>query len=216
MKVKICGLTNLEDALAAIEAGADLLGFNFYPKSSRYIKPETAAAIVRQLRSRDRGPTLVGVFVNSSLTEIRSVLDLVGLDLAQLHGDEPVMTVAELNRRAFRALRPTSIEEAEADAEWYAPYSPMAPALLIDAYRKDRYGGTGQAADWSIAAKIALTYPILLAGGLAPDNVAEAIAQVNPWGVDVASGVEAAPGRKDIRKLRAFIEAARRYESVKS
>ena len=214
MKVKICGITRLDEALMSIEFGADLLGFNFYPKSPRFITPAAARVIVQQIGSIDRRPTLVGVFVNSSLVEIQAMLNSVDLDLAQLHGGEPVMTVARLNHRAFKALRPTSIEEA--DAEWYAPYGPAAPALLIDAYRSDRFGGTGHQADWSIAAKIALAYPILLAGGLTPDNVAEAIAQVQPWGVDVASGIESMPGRKDVQKLRAFIEAAKRYESVKS
>ncbi len=209
MKVKICGITNISDAQAAIEAGADLLGFNFYTQSSRYIAPEKAREIAVHLRrSGEQRPLLVGVFVNSPLEEVRSILEIAQIDLAQLHGDEPVNVLEQLNGRGFKALRPTSETEAEIDAEWFAPHGPNAPVLLIDAYRKDQYGGTGHTADWSIATKLAQQYPILLAGGLTPDNVAEAIRQVRPWGVDVASGVECAPGKKDVEKMRLFVERA--------
>lgn len=210
MKVKICGITHIDDARAAMEAGADLLGFNFYLRSPRYIVPEKAREIVTHLRRSDGpGPLLVGVFVNSPLEEVRSILEIAQIDLAQLHGDEPVSVVEQLNGRGFKALRPTSETEAEIDAEWFAPYGPNAPVLLVDAYRKEQYGGTGHTADWTIATKLAQQYPILLAGGLTPDNVAEAVRQVRPWGVDVASGVECAPGKKDAAKMRAFVERAR-------
>jgi phosphoribosylanthranilate isomerase len=209
VKIKICGITNIDDARAAIETGADLLGFNFYPKSPRYIAPEKAREIAAHLRrSSGQGPLLVGVFVNSPLEDIQSILEIAQIDLAQLHGDEPVHVVEQLYGRGFKALRPTSEAEAEIDAEWFAPYGPNAPVLLVDAYRKDQYGGTGHVADWSIATKLAQQYPILLAGGLTLDNVAEAIRQVRPWGVDVASGVEYAPGKKDAEKMRAFVERA--------
>ena len=213
MKVKICGITNSDDAHAAIEAGADLLGFNFYAKSPRYIAPEKARKIIAEIRSEGRGPLLVGVFVNAPPEEVRSILKIAQLDLAQLHGDEPVHVLERLNGRAFKALRPTSETEAEIDAEWFAPYGPNAPVLLIDAYRKDQYGGTGHTADWSIATKMAQQYPILLAGGLAPENVSEAIRQVRPWGVDVASGVEMSPGKKDVGKLKLFVERCRRMDN---
>jgi phosphoribosylanthranilate isomerase len=208
MKVKICGITNLDDAQAALAAGADLLGFNFYPKSPRYIAPQKAREIAAQIRSDDPRRLLVGVFVNSPLEEVRSILASAQIDLAQLHGDEPVRVLEQLNGRGFKALRPTSEEEAALDAEWFAPYGPNAPVLLVDAYRKDQYGGTGHTADWSIATKLAQRYPILLAGGLTPENVAEAVSQVRPWGVDVASGVEVSPGKKDAGKMRAFVERA--------
>jgi phosphoribosylanthranilate isomerase len=208
VKVKICGITNIDDAQAAIEAGADLLGFNFYAKSPRYIAPEKAREIAAQIRADGQGPLLVGVFVNSALEEVRSILEIAQIDLAQLHGDEPVRVVEQLNGRAFKALRPTSENEAEVDAEWFAPYGPNAPVLLIDAYRKDQYGGTGHTADWSIATRLAQQYPILLAGGLTPENVAEAVRQVRPWGVDVASGVEVSPGKKDAAKMKLFVERA--------
>jgi len=196
----------MDDARAALQAGADLLGFNFYAKSPRYIAPEKACELAMQIRSSDHQPLLVGVFVNSPLEEIRSILKIAQIDLAQLHGDEPVRMVEQLNGRGFKALRPTSEKEAEIDAEWFAPHGPNAPVLLVDAYRKDQYGGTGHTADWSIATKLAQRYPILLAGGLTPENVAEAIRQVRPWGVDVASGVESAPGKKDAVKMKLFVE----------
>jgi len=206
MKVKICGITNLDDAREAIEAGADLLGFNFYARSPRYIPPGNAREITAQIRADGGRPLLVGVFVNSPLEEMRSILEIAQIDLAQLHGDEPVRVAEQLNGRGLKALRPTSETEAEIEAERFAPYGPPAPALLIDAYRKDQYGGTGHTADWSIATRLAQQYPILLAGGLTPENVAEAIQQVRPWGVDVASGVEVSPGKKDAAKMRAFVE----------
>jgi phosphoribosylanthranilate isomerase len=209
MKVKICGITNIDDARAAMVAGADLLGFNFYAKSPRYITPAKAGEIAAEIRSDGAGPLLVGVFVNAPLDGVRSIMEIAQIDLAQLHGDEPVSVVEQLHGRGFKALRPTSETEAEIDAEWFAPYGPNAPVLLIDAYRKDQYGGTGHVADWSIATKLAQQYPILLAGGLTPDNVADAIKQVRPWGVDVASGVECAPGKKDAVKMRAFVECVR-------
>ena len=208
MKVKICGITNRDDAQAALDAGADLLGFNFYSKSPRYIVPEKARDIAAQVRSGGQRPLLVGVFVNSVAEEIRSILEIAQIDLAQLHGDEPVNILEQLHGRGFKALRPTSEEEAGIDAEWFAPYGPNAPVLLVDAYRKDQYGGTGHTADWTIATKLAQRYPILLAGGLTPDNVAEAIRQVKPWGVDVASGVEVSPGKKDAAKMKLFVERA--------
>jgi phosphoribosylanthranilate isomerase len=204
VKVKICGITNLEDAQAAIEAGADLLGFNFYRKSARYIEPEAAHLIVGKIRSGGRVPQLIGVFVNSPLIEVQSILREVDLDQAQLHGDESIELLAQVE--GFKALRPQSLDEAEKQTKTYAVESE--PTVLIDAYRKGEYGGTGQVGDWSIAAKIAREYPILLAGGLTPDNVAEAIRQVQPWGVDVASGVESSPGKKDVAKMRALIANA--------
>ena len=205
MKVKICGITNLEDAQAAIEAGADLLGFNFYRKSARYIEPVTARSIVAQIRSGARVPQVIGVFVNAAALEIQSIMREVDLDQAQLHGDESVELLKQI--KGFKAIRPQSLEEAEKQAKTYAVMNE--PALLIDAYRTGEYGGTGQTGDWSIAATMAQQYPILLAGGLTPDNVTDAIRQVQPWGVDVASGVESAPGKKDATKMKMFIARAR-------
>lgn len=217
-RVKICGLTNLDDALAAAEAGADLLGFIFYDKSPRYITPTEVRAIVTQLRPADhrlpiadhRSPLLVGVFVNPSLEQVVRTLDYCGLDLAQLHGEEAAELLAALPGRAFKALRPRDAAEAASQAAAFARFGPASgPDLLVDAYHPTLRGGAGQTGDWSLAASLAGRHRLLLAGGLTPDNVAQAIAQVHPWGVDVASGVEAAPGRKDHGRVRAFVAEAK-------
>jgi phosphoribosylanthranilate isomerase len=209
VRVKICGITTLDDALAAVDSGADMLGFNFYRPSPRYLAPAACASIVAALRSRAEAVEMVGVFVNVSLVEIRAILDDCGLDLAQLSGDEPVETARALGERAFKAFRPSSLDAARRDATGYACGQKRAPALLLDAARPGQYGGTGQAADWDLAAHLARDYPILLAGGLSPQNVAAAVAQVRPWGVDVASGVESTPGRKDRFKMVRFVTVAR-------
>ncbi len=209
-KIKICGIKTLPDALAAIEAGANYLGFNFYPKSVRFIEKETCAQITSVLKREHPHIKLVGVFVNASVEEVRNILETCSLDLAQLHGDETPEMLKQLAPRAFKALRgvPENIEAYARDE---------APACLIDAAVKGAYGGTGVTADWSAAAELAKRYPLLLAGGLTPDNVAEAVRQVRPWGVDVASGVEvplqsggkAGPGAKDAGRMKAFVQAVR-------
>lgn len=214
MKIKICGITNLEDAQAAIEAGADLLGFVFYPKSRRYVEPETAAAIISKLTMQyaTRNTQYAGVFVDERVNRVREILDQCRLDLAQLHGSEPPVEVRMLQPQAYKALRPRQRGDAEAAAATYAPVMDIAsdrPAFLIDAYHPWQFGGTGETTDWMAARVLAWRFPILLAGGLTPENVADAIRVVEPWGVDVSSGVEAEPGKKDHRKVRAFIEAVR-------
>jgi phosphoribosylanthranilate isomerase len=206
MHIKICGLTNLDDALAAVEAGADLLGFNLYPPSPRFIAPEICARLVAALPAHTRAKVkAVGVFVNEDPNRVRAILGDCGLDLAQLHGDEPPDHLRQLGGRAFKGVRGS----ASNDLDRFAAASAGRPALLIDTYNPKLYGGTGQTADWGAARAVASQYPIMLAGGLNPDNVAAAIAQVSPWGVDTASGVEVAPGRKDYRKVVAFVQAAR-------
>lgn len=207
VRVKICGITTVDDALAAIDAGADMLGFNFYSQSPRYIMPAACQQIVSRITHHASHITLVGVFVNSPLAEVKAILDDCGLHLAQLHGDEPPEFVEALDGRAFKGLRPTTLEQAQAEARRFARRG--APALLVDAYRPGTYGGTGQTGDWSLARALAEEYPILLAGGLTPENVAEAVVQVRPWGVDVASGVESNPGHKDALKMRTFVRAAK-------
>ncbi len=208
MKIKICGITNLEDALAAVEEGADMLGFNFHPQSPRYVKPESCAAIINLMAARGVHATTVGVFVNSPLEEVSALLARCGLDLAQLHGDEPPKQLAALGDRAFKALRPATLE-ALVEAEQAYPENGRAPGFLVDAYQPGKYGGTGHPADWSLAREAARHRPILLAGGLSPETVEAAIREVRPWGVDVASGCEAAPGRKDRQKIAAFVRAVR-------
>lgn len=209
--VKICGTTNLTDAQVAVAAGADLLGFILYPKSPRYVAPATVGAIVAALRAQGSAPLLVGVFVNAAPGFVAATLADTGLDLAQLHGDEEPAAFAPLAGRIFKALRPLGLEDALTAAARWGPLAPASgPQLLIDAYDPRAYGGTGQRADWAVAAQVAARYPrLVLAGGLSAENVAAAVQAVQPWGVDVASGVEAAPGRKDPAQVHAFVRAAK-------
>lgn len=211
-RVKICGLTNLADGQHALDAGADLLGFIFYERSPRYVDPKTVASIASTLKSSlsTLHPLLVGVFVNPSYDEVNRTLDTCGLDLAQLHGEEDPELLARLSGRAFKALRPRTIEEAETLAARFGSLGPAGgPDFLVDAYHPDARGGTGQTGDWNLAAGLAQRRRLLLAGGLTPENVAEAIRQVRPWGVDVASGVESAPGRKDPGRMKTFVAAVK-------
>lgn len=208
MKIKICGITVLEDALAALDAGADMLGFNFYPLSPRCIARTACAEMIAAIRSRGYGATLVGVFVNLPPDEVRGILDECGLDLAQLSGDEPPADLMRLRERAFKAIRPRDVGDAVELTTRYARRG-ASPALLVDAATgAGQFGGTGRTGDWDAARVAAAQHPILLAGGLRPENVAAAIAAARPWGVDVASGVEASPGRKDAAKMKAFVRAA--------
>lgn len=213
-KVKICGLTNLADAQVALTAGADLLGFIFYAKSPRYVAPATVATIVSELRAA-AGPNpsfaCVGVFVNHSQAEVEEIVTTVGLDFIQLHGNEEIEQLLALQGRAFKALRPPDRQSAHTQAAHFAPHGPpTGPRWFLDAYDPHAYGGTGKRADWGVAAELARQYPgLLLAGGLNAENVAEAVAVVQPWGVDVSSGVEASPGLKDHEKVRAFVRAVK-------
>lgn len=214
VQVKICGITNLEDATVAVQAGADLLGFVFYGPSPRYIEPARAGDIIAALRERGGHCRFAGVFVNSPLHQVQTTIARAHLDLAQLHGSEPPELVRALSPCAFKALRPIHPDEARGLVAYYGPALPNnpAPTFMVDAYSAKQYGGTGERADWSIAAEIARSFPILLAGGLDPENVAAAIRAVEPWGVDVSSGVERAPGLKDHAKVRRFIAAAKKGE----
>ena len=215
VKIKICGLTNLEDAQVAVDAGADMLGFIFYEKSPRYVDPQAVAGIVSAVRNTARAgypetvaPRFVGVFVNAARDEIAATLNRCGLDLAQLHGEEDPAILAALAGRAFKAVRPRTVAEAEDAVRRFAPVGQEAgPDILLDAYHPALRGGTGETGDWSLATGLTSRYRVLLAGGLTPDNVGDAIRQVAPWGVDVASGVEAAPGRKDHERVRKFVAA---------
>jgi len=205
-KIKICGIKTLNDALAAIHAGADYLGFNFYPKSVRFVEKESCAEKTSVLKKDFPHIKLVGVFVNSSVEEMKDILETCSLDLAQLHGDETSEILSALNGKAFKAFRgvPENINGFARDD---------APAFLVDAAVKGLYGGSGVTADWSGAAELAKKYPLLLAGGLTAENVAGAVRRVKPWGVDVASGVESAPGEKDAAKLSAFVKKVRGVEN---
>ena len=214
--VKICGVTTLDNALACAEAGADLLGLNFYPPSPRSVAPDAARIITDGLRAAlgDRCPLLVGVFVNLEADAIDTIMTRAGLDAAQLSGDEAPEVVAALDGRAFKAIRPRSREQGLVLAGQYLPYAPTdvrLPALLVDAYHKELYGGTGEQTSAEVALAIAsFTGRLMLAGGLTPENVAARVDAIRPWAVDTASGVErGTPGHKDPARVRAFVEAVR-------
>ncbi len=204
MKIKICGITNANDAAQAVASGADALGFVLYRKSPRFVEPATVRALVADL------PPFVlsvGVFVNESAEVVRNLMDQCGLSLAQLHGDETAAFCEQLGRPALKALRLKDRGSFLALAEFQGRANIR--GFVIDAFSDQAYGGTGHTADWTLAAEAAKAAPILLAGGLTPANVFQAIQSVRPYGVDVSSGVEAAPGRKDPAKVKAFIESAR-------
>ena len=204
--VKICGITNGPDARAACEAGANLLGFNFYEKSPRNITSSDASKIRAQL---PQDVEVVGIFVNAKPAAIASLSSSLRLNAAQLHGDETPPTVAEVARtiRVFKAFRVDADFSLAALDEY-----PDAYALLFDAAHAGQYGGTGRTTDWALARRAALSRRIILAGGLKVENVAAAIRLVHPFAVDVASGVESKPGKKDHGKLREFIQEVRRAE----
>ena len=193
----------MNDALSAIEAGADMLGFNFYPKSPRYIEKDTCVEIASVLKKDYPHIKLVGVFVNATVNEIKDILQICSLDLAQLHGDESVEMLNALEGKSFKAFRGKVDEQLIVKNE---------PAFLIDAQVKDVYGGSGVKADWNMASELAQKYNFLLAGGLTPENVGDAVSRGKPWGVDVASGVESSPGVKDEAKVSAFIKAVREID----
>jgi phosphoribosylanthranilate isomerase len=205
--VKICGITNFSDAQAAVDAGANALGLNFYPRSPRFIAKADAARIRIRLPEEVES---VGVFVNASAADVAALYRDVRFSAAQLHGDEAPELVAELSRmlkviKAFGVAADFPLEKLE---EFRGAF-----AFLLDAAQAGQYGGTGHTTDWAVARKAAATHRIILAGGLKAENVGEAIRFVRPYGVDVASGVETKPGRKDHGKLREFIQEVRRAET---
>lgn len=200
-KVKICGITNLADARVAVAAGADALGFNFHEKSPRFVPLEAAAEISRQL------PPFVlrvGVFVNAPADFILHAIRESGLAMLQFHGDEPPEFCSQfglMTMKAFRVRGPVTLEEIP---------QYQTDAYLLDAFSSTTFGGTGEKFNWDLAVEAQkFGKPVFLAGGLTPENVADAIRQVRPFGVDVSSGVESAPGKKDHAKIKAFITAAR-------
>jgi len=195
--IKICGITNIEDALAAIDAGADALGFNFYSESPRYIDPETAEVLVQEL------PEMiikVGVFVDAAEDFVRPVAQLVELNYLQFHGDETPYYCEQFATPYWKAFRLRD-EKTLGLMEKFEPY-----AYLIDAYEEGVLGGTGQRADWDLASRACQLGRIVLAGGLNPENVEQAIDTVHPWGIDVCSGVEIEPGVKDHKAMAELIE----------
>jgi phosphoribosylanthranilate isomerase len=199
MFVKVCGITRLDDARHAIDRGATALGFIFWPRSPRYIEPARAAEIIAGLPS---SVTPVGVFVNEPADGVRRIAATTGIGVVQLHGDE---SPAFADQVGLPIVRSMTLDAASTVMDAW----PAGTALLLDAADRERRGGTGQRVDWPRAAAIARRRRLILAGGLTPENVADAIACVDPYGVDVSSGVEAAPGIKDAAKVARFLENAR-------
>jgi phosphoribosylanthranilate isomerase len=201
IRVKICGITNLADAQVAVAAGADALGFIFYDRSPRFVPAKTAAEISRALPPF---ALRAGVFVNPSAELVLRAIGECGLSLLQFHGDEPPAFCTQFGLMSMKAFRIRDAGSLKALPEY------RTDAWLLDAYVSDALGGTGEKFNWDLALEAQkLGKPIFLAGGLTPENVAEAIRKVNPFGVDVSSGVESAPGKKDHAKVRAFIKAAK-------
>ena len=200
VKVKICGLTNYEDAAAAMDMGADILGFNFYPESPRFITPEKAMEIIKKLPAF---VDIAGVFVNDSFDKIREIIDRCQLGWIQLHGDESpqfCQVFLSLNVKTMKALRVR--DQADIDRA----NSFFTDAILLDAFHPERYGGTGLTFDWNIIGHIGKR--VFLAGGINPDNAAAAI-EMGVYGIDVCSGIESQPGRKDHKKMKKLFDNIR-------
>jgi len=203
VRVKICGITNLEDALFAVEAGADALGFVFYGNSPRYISPKDARSVISELPPF---VTTVGVFVDEEAGRVREIAAGAGLGVVQLHGSERPDYCANMGLSVIKALR---VRE-ERDILEMASYN--VAAFLLDTYKKGQMGGTGEVFDWDVAVKAVGEgkRPVILSGGLSPDNVAGAVNKVRPYAVDVSSGVESKPGVKDRELVRFFIREAKK------
>jgi len=198
IKIKICGITNIEDARAAYDLGADALGFIFYKDSKRYVAPGTVKDIISELPPFI---TKVGVFVKSDLNEILSIKEKTGIDIAQLHGDETPEFCISIPFKVIKVIR----VKDKSDLGQVAQYSDQ--DILFDTYSDKEYGGTGESFNWEVLKDLSLSRNIILSGGLNPDNVLDAVKIVRPYAVDVSSGVESEPGKKDHKKIKQFIEA---------
>lgn len=197
VKVKICGITNLEDAQTAVDMGAELLGFNFYKASPRYIEPDKAAEIINKLSGF---VDIVGVFVNSSFDEIHNITENCGLNWIQMHGDETnefCNRVGQLNVKTIKAIRVKDAGDIEKAKEYYTN------AMLLDAFSPQKYGGTGIAFDWNIVGNIQKR--VFLAGGITCDNAVEAV-NLGVYGIDICSGIESEPGKKDHKKMQKLFD----------
>lgn len=200
IKVKICGIKKDDDARAAVEAGADALGFVFYPGSPRYVSPPTAARIIRSLPPF---VTAVGLFVNEAPEVVNRQMEEVGLSVAQLHGNEPAEVCRCIHKPVIKAVRVGTKEDLREMGSY------RVAAFLLDSRVRGLYGGTGVSFAWELALEAKNYGKIILAGGLTAENVAEAVRQVRPYGVDVSTGVESSPGRKDHHKIKNFIRQAK-------
>jgi phosphoribosylanthranilate isomerase len=208
VKVKICGITNLDDARLAIEAGADMLGFNFYRPSPRFIEPEEARKIIDSF-DRESEVICVGIFVDETIESVIATVRISNVAAVQLHGDESVAYCAELKS----ALNGITIIKALRVSDSFQPETVTGypvDAIMLDAFHDNLRGGTGKTIDWEIAEKTGKLVPqFFLSGGLSPENVAEAVARVQPYAVDACSRLELSPGRKDPARVKAFVGAAR-------
>jgi len=201
VRVKICGITNLDDAMAAADFGADALGFVFFKKSPRYISPANAKKIIKKLPPFI---SAVGVFVNEDKKNIEKIVSHTGINIIQLHGDE-TPKACNLSKPAIKAIRVKSLDSLEIISK----YRDKVSALLLDTYTPELFGGTGQIFNWDIAVEARQLGRVILAGGLKPENIQKAVRYVHPYAVDVSSGVEAEKGRKDRKKMKLFIKMAK-------
>lgn len=201
VKVKICGITNPADASAAVDSGVDALGFVFFRGSPRSVSIKDAAGIIRNLPSF---VTAIGLFVNEKPEQIEKIISLTGIDVIQFHGDE-TPDMCNLSRRIIKAIRVKSLESLDP----LIHFKDKVSEFLLDTFSPDVLGGTGQIFNWDIAVEAKQFGRIILAGGLTPDNIAEAVRRVRPYGVDVSSGVESEKGKKDHKKMKLFIERAK-------
>ena len=199
-RVKICGITNMEDALSAVDYGAGALGFVFFEKSPRYITPDKAREIISRMPPF---VTTVGVFVNEEVARINEIMGIAGIDILQLHGDEKPDACNICHRviKAFRVKNFTDLKPLE---------NYRCSAFLLDTYSPESFGGTGQIFNWDIAVEAKRFGRIVLSGGLNPDNIEKAVTYVRPYAVDVSSGIEENKGKKDLKKMKAFIEKAKK------
>jgi phosphoribosylanthranilate isomerase len=200
VKVKVCGMTNLKDALVAVEEGADAVGFIFYKKSPRSVTMKLVREIVLELPPF---VDTVGVFVDETADQINKIADYCDLDLIQLHGDESPTFCKKIRRRVIKAFRVKDMQSVKKLSSY------QVSGFLLDTFSESLYGGTGKVFDWNLALPAKKIGPVIMAGGLTPNNVQQAIRQVRPYGVDVCSGVESQPGIKDHKKVRAFLENAK-------
>lgn len=209
IRLKICGITALDDARYCAAKGADYLGFIQYPESPRYIEPRAAAQIIEWVY----GPAPVGVFVNATADDVNRAANEAGFEIVQLHGEEPVFEVASIERPVIKALRIQPKTTEDALRRQFQEYGEVVDYFLLDTFSRRQMGGTGEVFDWSIARSMAAEYDLFLAGGIDASNVAEAVKVTRPFALDVSSSIETAPGSKDFEKIDAFMDA---FEEVRS